>query len=57
MRDWYIIDTRTNTIINCVTTLKDEPQLEGWPHAEHLRLELNPTPDQLFNYQYRSTLF
>lgn len=53
MREWFVIDTRTNEIVNCITADK-EPTLDParWVHAERLRLDLHPTRAQLEGYRY-----
>ena len=54
MREFYVIDTRTNEIVNCVTTSGNVPTLDpkGWEDAEHLRLDEHPTMSQLQQYRY-----
>jgi hypothetical protein len=50
---YYVIDTRTNQIINAIESRKPEgPDLEGFQNREHLRLETRPTMAQLSAYRY-----
>jgi hypothetical protein len=51
MTDYYVIDTRTQKIVNCVSSTR-EPDISDWPGAEHIRLSTYPTDSQLADYQY-----
>lgn len=53
-REFYVIDTRTNRIVNCITTSGEMPTLDPqrWMSAEHLRLDEHPTRSQLEAYEY-----
>ena len=52
MNDWWIIDTRTNRIVNCVHMRGGPPDLNTWVEPEHLRATLTPSMAQLQNYRY-----
>lgn len=55
MTTWYVIDTRSNQIINAITTSgPGEPEIDPkfWEDAEHLRLDDNPPMSMLKNYRY-----
>lgn len=55
MSEWYVIDERTNTIVNCVTTSgtgAPTNALRGFIDAEHLRLDPNPPLAMLQKYRY-----
>lgn len=54
MNEWWIIDTRTNEIVNCCTMRGGPPDLGRWVDPEHLRTTLTPTQAQLEAYQYWS---
>jgi hypothetical protein len=52
---WYVIDTRTDEIINAITTTsgaKPDIDPKRWESAEHLRLDANPPLSMLRNYRY-----
>lgn len=53
MTTWYVIDTRSNEIINAIEAdTKPEITPERWIDAEHLRLDANPPMAQLQRYRY-----
>lgn len=55
MTTWYVIDTRSNQIINAITTSgasKPEIDPKHWKDPEHLRLDANPPMSMLENYRY-----
>jgi hypothetical protein len=53
--DWYVIDTRTNEIVNCISSQGgNEPSLAGFTEPEHLRLDRNPPRKMLERYLYWS---
>lgn len=50
---WYIIDTRTNTIVNAVDTSdRREPDLSGYRSAKYLILDPYPPARLLEAYKY-----
>ena len=55
MTTYYIIDTRTDRIINAVETRKPNgPSLEGFYNREFLKVTTTPTMKQLGAYRYWS---
>lgn len=52
--EWFVIDTRTNVIVNCIYTADDrEPSLDfGWTEPEFLRVDKNPTREQRESYRF-----
>lgn len=54
VREWWVIDVRSNQIVNCITTTgrPDPPSLAGMCDAEHLRLTETPTTEQLLSYKF-----
>lgn len=54
--DWFIVDSRTGAIVNCVNTAggreRAEASLAGFIDAEHLTVTDRPTPAQLAGYRY-----
>ena len=54
--EWFVVDLRTQRIVNCVTTSngRDAAQLlaDGMINGEHLAVTDCPTCDQLKNYRY-----
>jgi hypothetical protein len=55
MATYYVIDTRSNRIINAVTTLRNpDDVLRSFPDAKHLRLDADPPLSMLEKYQYWS---
>jgi hypothetical protein len=50
---WYVIDTRTNEIVNAIEA-HDEPGrvIKHMLDAEHLRLDKNPPLSMLEKYRY-----
>lgn len=52
--EWYVVDKRTNEIINCITTSGPRPDdaLTRFVNGEHLRLDANPPLSMLERYQY-----
>lgn len=51
MTTYYVVDVRTNSIVNTITT-SDVPYLEGWEDAAYLRLETDPSLSMLRAYPY-----
>jgi hypothetical protein len=53
MATWYVIDTRSNEIINAIES-RNKPTIdpERWMSAEHLRLDPNPPLAMLKRYRY-----
>ena len=55
-REWFIIDTRTDEIINCVTTNEGRDTAErvaaNMVDGEHLRVDCHPLISQLQQYRY-----
>ena len=55
MTTYYIIDTRTDRIINAVETSKrNGPSLNGFYNREFLKATTTPTSSQLRDYRYWS---
>jgi hypothetical protein len=61
MATYYVIDSRSNRIVNAITTtrnLSDPTEaadaLRGFINPEHLRLDANPPQSMLERYQYWS---
>lgn len=53
MTTWYVIDTRSNEIINAVDSdRKPEITPKRWIHAEFLRVDSNPPMAMLKRYRY-----
>ena len=55
MTTWYVIDTRSNEIINAMDVHDGhKPTIDPkhWVDAEHLRLDANPPIEQLKRYRY-----
>ena len=54
MTEYYVIDTRSGRIVNCITTSKpkDEIDLSRFENSEHLRLDANPPQRLLEKYRY-----
>lgn len=53
--EWYVIDTRTNEIVNCITSSDSnrvELVLGSFVDAEFLRLDPNPPRALLERYRY-----
>lgn len=51
--EWFVIDTRTNEIVNCITTDRGgEPSLDGFEHPEHHRVDRHPPMAMLERYRY-----
>jgi hypothetical protein len=52
--EYYVIDTRTGLIVNCITTSqpKDEIDLSGFENSERLRLDANPPQRLIEKYNY-----
>jgi len=51
-REWYVIDRRTNEIVNCITTGGPMPSVERFTSAEFLYLDPNPPRHMLERYRY-----
>ena len=53
MRTWFIIDTRTNDIVNaCEGARSEADALRGFEHPEYLRATQTPSRAQLEGYRY-----
>jgi hypothetical protein len=53
MTTWYIIDTRTNEIVNaCESDTKPDRVIQLMTEPEHLRLDANPPLAMLQRYRY-----
>jgi hypothetical protein len=53
MATYYVIDKRSNRIVNAVTSgLAPEDVLLKFPNHEHLRLDANPPLSMLERYEY-----
>jgi hypothetical protein len=53
MAEYFLIDTRTNTIINaCMTSRPGGPGMEGLDSPEHYRWDPNPPLSMLEAYRY-----
>lgn len=53
MTEWFVIDTRSNSIVNCVTAnVRPDGVLARFTDAEHLRLDPNPPLEMLRRYRY-----
>jgi hypothetical protein len=53
MTEWYVIDRRTNEIINCITTDGPRmPSVERFTEAEFLYLDPHPPMHMLQRYRY-----
>ncbi len=51
--EWFVIDTRSGQIVNCITTSRPgAPSLNGFIDAEHLTVTRTPTAAQLRAYRY-----
>lgn len=54
-KTFYVIDRRTNEIVNAVATTRpitDPALIRGWVDAEHLYLDENPPLAVLERYRY-----
>jgi hypothetical protein len=53
MREWWIIDRRTDRAVNVVSTSKPQgPDVSVFLNGEHLYATLSPTDLQRRGYQY-----
>ena len=53
MATWYVIDTRTNEIINAIEADSEPGRvIRSMLDAEHLRLDADPPLEMLKRYRY-----
>lgn len=53
-REWFVIDTRINQIVNCVTTIRtpEEIQAQGIYKEPWFTFTEQPSPELLDGYQF-----